>query len=266
MRGRLLLGPMAALLAAAVGPLPPAAAVDHNNVDAGRPLSFEDAESIAYRERAVEGGIMLRDGRGRRLGAQAHLGFLYGFALNSHLGMEAVPAVGGRPGSDRTGTDLDELSIGAFHNFNREYDGRPALSLRGDVSLPVGREARGLGVRLRGIASRAAGQYGRLHLNVDLPFEPDAERGERELQPALLVGYTHPLGHPRRFDRTGLAELGVRSGATSGSGPVFLAGIGLRQQMTVRSVFDVGLEADIAGGGGAPRDRFRLAAGYSVSY
>ena len=31
-------------------------AVDHNNIDASRPLSFDDAEAIAYRERAVESG------------------------------------------------------------------------------------------------------------------------------------------------------------------------------------------------------------------
>ncbi len=32
-------------------------AIDHNNIDAGRPLGFDDAEAVAYRERAVEAGI-----------------------------------------------------------------------------------------------------------------------------------------------------------------------------------------------------------------
>ena len=38
----------------ALGATLPGFAVDHNNIDAGRPLDFDDAEAIAYREKALE--------------------------------------------------------------------------------------------------------------------------------------------------------------------------------------------------------------------
>lgn len=244
----------------------PALAVDHNNLDAERPLAFDDAEAIAYRERAIEGGLVLRGPRGRPVGLAAHLEFLYGVALNSHVSIGASPSIGGRAGSQRTSFDLEDVSLGAFYNFNREGKGTPAFAVRGDLFLPTARDSSGVGFRVRGIMSRAAGQYGRLHLNVDLNAEPSARQGEREFRPGLILGYSRPLGYPRRFTRTGVAEVGVQTSARRGTGPVVLAGIGLRQQVTVRSVFDVGIEADVAGFDGAPRDRVRVIAGYSAGY
>lgn len=254
------------LLLVVLLPAGPASGVDHNNLDAERPLSFDDAEPIAYRERAVEGGLVLRDPRGRSLGLKAHTEFLYGLAMNSHVSLGLSPAIGGRADSERTGPDLGDLSVGAFHNFNREYNGTPAFALRGDLSLPTGRDSRGVGVRLRGIASRRVGQYGRLHVNLDLKFETDARRGEREFQPGLILGYSRPVGYPRRFDRTLIAEVGVQAGPRSGTGPVILTGVGLRQQVTPRSVLDLGLGSDLAGSGGVPRDTIRLIAGYSTAF
>jgi hypothetical protein len=244
----------------------PALAVDHNNIDEGRPLGFDDAEAIAYRERSVEGGLVLRSPQGHGLGLQGHPEFLYGFALDSHASIGVSPAIGGRSDSERTSFDVGDVTLSAFHNFNREVNGTPAFSVRGDLFLPSGRDSRGVGFRVRGILSRKAGQYGRLHLNLDLDGAPSADRGERRYQPGLILGYSRPLGYPRQFHRTGVAEVGVRSGARSGTGAVIHAGLGLRQQVTVRSVFDVGVEADVAGFDGAPRDRARLIAGYSVGY
>ena len=37
----------------------PARAVDHNNLDAGRPLRFDDAEPLAFREQSLELGFSL---------------------------------------------------------------------------------------------------------------------------------------------------------------------------------------------------------------
>jgi hypothetical protein len=250
-----------ALLAAA-----PASAVDHNNIDAGRPLRFEDAESIAFREQALELGLELAFPRHRAVGLAAHAEYLYGFALDSHAGIGFAPSIGGRAGSRDTSFDVGDVSLGVFHNFNREYGNTPAFAVRGDVILPTGDESSGTELRLRGIASKTVRQYGRLHLNVDLEYASDAEEGERELRPGIVVGYSHPLGYPRRFDRTGLAELALEYGPESGTGPVLSVGAGFRQQVTVRSVLDLGLQSDIASSRGAPRDRLRLIAGYSTAF
>lgn len=261
MKRTLLLTVLAALCLAA-----PAQAVDHNNIDAGRPLSFDDAESIAFRERALELGLGVGVPRGRAAGLSAGIEWLYGFRPNSHLSIGLDPSIGGRAGSAETRFDVGDLELGLFHNFNREYGSTPAFSLRGDVSLPTGRDSRGVDFRLRGIASKTVDQYSRLHLNVDLNVATDAEEGERSFRPGVILGYSRPLGYPRRFDRTGVAELAVQMGPESGRGPVVSLGIGLRQQVTVKSVFDAGVQSDVASSRGAARDRLRFTAGYATAF
>jgi len=258
---RLLLTAVAVLFLSA-----PAHAVDHNNVDEGRPLSFDDAEAVALHERSIEGGVLLRDPGGRPIGLQGQLEFLYGFALNSHVSIGVSPSIGGRADSSRTSFDVGDVTVGALHSFSREIGNTPAFALRGDLFLPTGRDSRGVGLRLRGILSKTAKQYDRVHLNLDLNVKSSARAGEREFTPALILGYTRPVGYPRQFTRTALAEVGVQAGSRKGTGPVILVGIGLRQQVTVRSVVDLGLESDIVGFDQVPRDRIRLIAGYSVGY
>ena len=219
-------------------------AIDHDNIDAGRPLLFDDATSIAYRERALEIGA------DRGLSAE----YLYGFARNTHLSI----------GFASYSTDRQEASIGLFRSLNRETLGTPAAAVRADVTLG---SSQGPRLRLRGILSRTVRQYSRLHLNADATVNFRPTNGERAVQPALILGLTRPLGYPTRFDRTGLAEIAVRSGERNGSGAVVSAGVGLRQQVTVRSVFDVGLQSDIAAvGRDTNRTGVRLVTGYSTQF
>lgn len=241
-------------------------AIDHNNIDAGRPLGFDDAEAVAYRERAVEAGLgasFPNDGQG---GLGLGLEFLYGFALNSHLSLDLDPSVGGRAGSDETRFDAGDLSVGLLHNFNREVGNMPAFALRSDVSFPTGRDSDGVNVRLRGIMSKYLRQYERIHLNLDGTYLSEPEENERRFQPAFIVGLSKPLGYPRTFNRTGLAEIGVRQSDTFGTGPIVRLGLGVRQQVTVRSVIDVGVQSDVIASRNAPHDDFRIVGGYSVSF
>lgn len=244
----------------------PALAVDHNNIDAKRPLSFDDAETISFGEQALELGLGLGWPRRRPLGLALDAEYLYGFALNTHLSVGFDPSIGGRAHSRDKRFDFGDVSLGVHHNFNREYGSTPALALRGDAYFPTGRGSHGVGFRLRGIASKHAGQYGRLHVNVDLNANPGAARGERNFHPGVVVGYSRPLGYPTRFTTTGLAEVSVRAGEETGTGAVFGIGFGIRKQVGVRSVFDAGIQSDVAGWDGAARDRIRLIAGYSYGF
>lgn len=261
MKRMFLLGGVTSLLLTA-----PALAVDHNNIDSGRPLRFDDAEAIAYREHAIEAGLNARWPRGSRLGGGFEVEYLHGFAMNSHWIIGIDPTFGGRAGSDDTRFDVGELNLGVFHNFNREFGNTPAFAVRADAYLPTGRDASGVGFRLRGIASKQATQYGRVHLNVDLNAETNAGKGERTFHPGATIGFTHPIGYPTRFTTTGLAELAVQAGPESGRGPVVSVGVGLRKQVGVRSVFDIGIQSDLVGFNGAARDHIRLIAGYSVGF
>lgn len=250
------------LLAASALAAGPAWAVDHNNIDAGRPLSFDDAEAIAYREHALEAGLSFRRPRRGRLGGGFGFEYLHGFALNSHWIVGLDPTFGGPDNR----FDPGDVNLGVFHNFNREFGNTPAFSVRADAYLPSGCGSRGLGFRVRAIAGKQATRYGRVHLNVDLNAETSSGRGERSFHPGATLGFTHPIGYPRRFTTTGLAELSVRGGPESGRGPVVTVGLGLRKQVGVRSVVDVGIQSDLAGFNGAGRDHLRIIAGYSVGF
>jgi hypothetical protein len=240
----------------------PAAAVDHNNIDANRPLSFDDAYSIGFGEKSLEFGAALVKPKNGKSGIEGEVEYLYGFAPNSHLNLGIDPSYM----NDGNGRRLDagDVSIGVFHNFNRELEGKPAFAIRADAALPTGRGSSGVDVRLRGIVTRTVNQYGRLHLNLDLGLNQKAAGSERKFVPGVVLGYSRPLGYPTRFNRTGLAELRVQANPDKGQSTLIGIGVGLRQQIGVNSVFDIGVQSDLAGG--ANRDNLQLVAGYSTQF
>ena len=241
----------------------PVQAVDHNNLDAGRPLSFDDADSIAAGEQSLELGASVLLPGDSTVGGAFEVEYLYGFARNSHVILGIDPVVGGRVDSEATDFDPGDLSISLFHNFNREYGNTPAFSLRADADFPTGSDSLGVDFRLRGIASKTLRQYDRLHLNLDLELKTATDGEERSVIPGMILGYSTPIGYPRRFDRTLVAETGVRLNDHSEGGVNFLVGVGLRQQISPRTVLDIGLEGDIAT---EDRGQVKLTVGYSLGF
>lgn len=240
----------------------PSWAVDHNNLDAGRPLDFDDAEAIAYREKAFEFGAAITKPKSGKMSVEGAAEFLYGFAPNSHISLDFDPGYTGENGGRRR-FDVGDVGIGFFHNFNRESGNTPAFAVRTDAYLPTGRDSSGVDLRLRGIASKQFRQYDRLHLNLDLTLNNSAA-GERKTQPGVVLGYSRPLGYPTRFDRTLLAQAAYRTNSERGENGISTLGLGLRQQVSVRSVFDIGLKSDVSGG--RNRDSLQLVAGYSTQF
>lgn len=246
----------------------PARAIDHDNIDGGRPLLFDDAESIAFRERASEFGLSAYSPfRRRGLGLGFSTEYLYGFQVNSHYSIDLDSSIGSRSESSDKRFDVGNIGLGLFHNFNRETLKTAAYSARGDIYLPTGRGARGVEFRLRGIMSRTFNQYSRFHINVDANVQTNPGGGDRSFIPAVTVGFTRPLGYPTYFNRTGLAEIGVRASQESGRGAIFYGGVGIRQQVSVRSALDIGVRSDFAATNtGAARDNVSLIAGYSTQF
>lgn len=241
-------------------------AVDHNNLDAGRPLSFDDAEAIAFREHAMEVGVGGISPNGAPVGIALSSEFLYGFALNSHLSLDVDAAAGSRVGTSERDFRISNLNLGLFHNFNREFGNVPAFSLKAEVTYPTEKGAKGIEVHLRGIASKVLIQYDRIHLNLDGVVISAPESSERRFRPGIILGYTKPIGYPRSFIRTGVAEVSLQTPEQKGTGPVLSLGIGLRQQVTIRSVFDIGIRSDILAVNEAPHEDFKVIAGYSISF
>lgn len=240
----------------------PAFAVDHDNIDAHRPLDFDDAETIAFREKSLEFGASVIKPQNGKAGVAGEIEYLYGFQKNWHLSIGFDPSLLSDGNSRRA--DIGDVSLGVQHNFNRETESSPAFGFRADATLPTGRNSRGLDFRLRGIASRKLGAYGRVHLNLDLNVEGRARDGESSTRSGAILGYSQPLGYPSRFDRTLVAQIGVRANEQRGESAITTLGVGLRQQITPQSVFDIGFKSDVSGG--ANRDTLQLVAGYSKAF
>lgn len=255
----ILLGAIAAALSVAERAL----AVDHNNIDANRPLNFDDADSIGFREQALDLGGALLIPEGESVGGEFEIEYLYGFAPNTHLNIGIDPII--EEDNDETEFSIGDLSVGVLHNFNREYNNTPAFALRGDAAFPTGNDSEGVDFRLRGIASKTVGQYNRLHLNLDANFTTATEDGNRSFVPGAILGYSRPIGYPTNFTRTFLAEVGVRGSEIEDDGTVVTLGAGLRQQIGYQSVLDLGIQGDIAGEEGEPNE-LRLVAGYSFAF
>ena len=238
-------------------------AVDHNNLDAGRPLDFDDAYSIAYREQAVEFGVNLSKPKTGKTEVGGKVEYLYGFAKNSHLSIDMHPHWASEDNGKRR-FDRGDVGIGVFHNFNREHGNTPALALRADAYLPTGRDSEGVDYRLRAIATKQVRQYGRLHVNLDLNVDSRAPRGQRSVLPGVILGYSQPIGYPTRFDRTLLAQVGYRVNPLRGEDGITTVGLGLRQQIGVTGVLDVGVLSDLTGG--SSREKWKLTVGYSRQF
>jgi hypothetical protein len=235
---------------------------DHNNVDAGRPLRFDDASSIAFGERAIEWGVGGNLGRGRNNSAEGALEFKYGFAKNQDFGIAWHPQYAGASQRFTAG----ELEFSHFRQLQREIDSSPALAYRMKIGVPMDRGEPGVELGLRGILSTTLRQYDKIHFNVDLSYLTEPDAGERDLTWGLLVGYSNPLGAPTQFDKTLVAQFGLEQSRRAGEGWFSTLGIGLRQQIAEQAVFDLGLESEIWKDAASKPSGLRITLGYSVGF
>lgn len=235
---------------------------DHNNVDAGRPLLFDDANSIAFRERAMEFGLSLDTFRRRAANYGFKTEFKYGFAKNQDIGISFDPVY---DGADRR-FDAGNVELAYFNALRREINDSPALAYRVEFGLPIGRGSRGVEAKFRVIATKALQQYDKLHLNLDVIGSTSPKSGERRVAFGAILGYTNPLGYPKRFDTTLAAEFGVQQSRIDGQGYVGTAGVGIRRQLSPRTVLDIGIQSDVFATRGAAQSPFRLSLGYSVGF
>lgn len=235
---------------------------DHNNIDAGRPLRFDDASSIAFRERAFEFGLNLDTFRRRASNYGFKTEFKYGFAKNQDIGISFDPVY---DGADRR-FDAGNIELAYFNSLRREINDSPALAYRVEFGLPTGRGSHGVEAEFRAIATKSLRQYDKLHLNLDVIASTSPRPGERRVTFGAILGYTNPLGYPKRFDTTLAAEFGIQQSRIDGQGYVGTAGVGIRRQLSPRTVLDIGVLADVFATRGAAQSPFRLSLGYSVGF
>lgn len=187
-------------------------ATDHANMESNRPLRFDDAMSAKFGERSVSLGVMAGDDQ-----SEFSVELKSGFAPNRHAAIRLVSADSG-----------SGIELSYFAGVHREIRGDPALAYKIEVFAPSDNDK--AHAKLRLIASKTAQRYDRIHFNIDL------ETGPKE-GAAFILAYSKPLGVPRRFDSTFVAEVGAR---TINDETWF--GLGIRHQADPKSVIDAGIE------------------------
>ncbi|MGH7629733.1 MAG: hypothetical protein ACREOF_10215 [Gemmatimonadales bacterium] len=226
-----------------LGPAGLAAQIDYRNTDDDRPTLVEDAYPI---ERyAFELLLPYRFER-ERDGSQAHLSELemeHGAFMNAHVGVKALLAAVRSPGSAALPADTDwglaGIRLFGLYNFFTEGPVLPAVSLRGDLGLPVGSLA---GDAVRGmvklVATRSWGRT-RFHANVARGFGSETEVSSVEPLPRWLWGGAID----RTLFRQSLLLLGeVYALEPVGDEPTEInATIGARWQWRPTAVLDVGI-------------------------
>ncbi len=204
-------------------------ASDHNNLEPSRPLSVEDAYSIAYGEREIQMGISAYGRQNNRPLYSLRSEFQYGFAKNRDFSIAFESLYPHAPTS---------FEASYFENLNRETEKAPALGFRVST-MQAGSQS---STEFTLAATKAWHQYDKLHANLGLD--------SREA-PKFILGYSSPIGYPRRFDTTAVGEFVYQNGVGS-------VGIGLRRQVSAQGVVDLG----VASGGG----QSRLILGYSFGF
>ena len=251
-------GVVAALLV--LGYAATAAALDHKNLDAGRPLRVEDAYTISTGEIALEAGagfsLDRHDARGR-----FPVELLWGAVPNLQLGVGSTLLTD--PRSVEEPARSGDLTLSGLYNLNQETLWVPAFGAKLEVELPTGVRSSGVDVELKGIVTKSIGRLG-VHLNAAGLFTGDPGDDERGARWEVVLGASYPIGAPHYTRLTVVADLIAEQAHRHGDSDVVGAEIGVRYQLTSRTVWDVGIGTEFAG----PVDRTRLlfTTGLSVGF
>jgi hypothetical protein len=238
-----------------------AAAIDHKNLDGGRPLRLEDAYAISTGELALEvgAGFTLRR-RGDDRGFFP-IELLYGALPNFQIGVGTTLSTDARDIDEPTRSG--DVRIGALYNLNQETLVMPAFGVKVEVELPTGVESKGVDVEMKGIVTKSVERLS-VHFSGAYLFLTDSARGERDGRYELVLGGSYPIGAPKFTRATLVADVFTEQSTHRGESNVVGTELGLRYQLTPSMVWDVGVGAEFAG----PSDRspFFLATGLSWAF
>lgn len=243
------------------GIVPSAYAIDHKNLDEGRPLRLEDAYPIARGEWAVEAGVgftLQRRGPDR---AVFPLEILYGAYRNLQLGLGSRLSTA--PHEIDEQSKSGDLRVSALYNFNQETLTVPALGMKLTVNLPTGVDSSGVDVEVKGILTKSFDRLS-LHLNAAYELLSGTRGDERDGRYQFILGASYPIGAPLYTRTTLVADVFVQQAPRRRESEAFGTEIGFRHQLTSRIVWDAGLGSEFAGP--ADRSTFFFTTGVSVGF
>lgn len=224
---------------------PAQAQIDYRNLDDHRPVRTEDAYPV---ERYAFELLLAYDYQNTAGDREAHIfspELAYGVLGNTQVGIRLPLAM--LELADASDWGFAGPRLFGLYNFNTDSPHLPALSIRADLSLPVGHlSGSETQLTLKGIATRGWGRT-RLHLNGTVRL-------------GRAAGISSVGGEPRwslsvAGDRTlvrqsilVIGELGVLD--PSDSPATVLTSLGVRYQLTPSLVLDGGLSRQMASGVG----------------
>jgi hypothetical protein len=236
-------------------------AIDHGNLDEGRPLRLEDAYTIAHGEITLETGVGYqspREGSGQFIFPVA---VLWGAYPNFHV--EIGTALFTSPRQVEGPRHSGDLRLGALYNLNQETLTLPAFGIKAEAILPTGTDSSGTDFELKGIITKGIGRLS-FHLNAGYEFIGSPEPGWRDGGYRLVFGSSYPVGAPMYTRTTILADIFFDQSHRRGERETAGVEAGFRHQLTERSVLDAGIGTEVRGA----RDRadFFVTAGLSTAF
>src|SRR5262245_28866452 len=162
-----------------------AEAIDHKNLDEGRPTRLEDAYPIAHGEISIETGAgfaLLKHGPNRGF---FPIEILYGALPNLQVGIGSTLFTDPHATDDRPKSG--DLRANALYNVNQETLTLPAFAAKLSLTAPTGVDAHGYGIELKGIVTKS---FDRLSLHFDGGYEflTGSTRTERDGRYELALG------------------------------------------------------------------------------
>jgi hypothetical protein len=224
------------LLFALAWPSRAEAQIDYRNLDDDRPTHVEDAyplERFAFELITPYRGVRFRGGQTLHAIIPE---IEYGVLRNAQVGLKLPVAAVDGAGSTNWG--LSGVRWFALYNFNTESPVLPAVSVRGDVVLPLGGFG---GDATRGsvkvLATRSFGRS-RLHLNAEYGFGD----GESALVEGIDRWWYGAAVDRTLFRRSTLVVAEVYALREADGVPVEVnATLGVRYQWTPTAVLDLGV-------------------------
>src|SRR5262245_51991060 len=206
-----------------------AEAIDHKNLDEGRPARVEDAYPIAHQEVAFEVGAgfaLLRRG--------ANQGFfpieiLYGALPNLQVSLGSTLFTQPHEIDDRPKSG--DLRASALYNFNQETLTLPAFAAKLSLTVPTGVDAHGYGIALKGIVTKSIDRLS-FHLNGGYEFLTGSTETERDGRYELAVGASYPIAAPTFTRAVVVADVFAEQSVTRGESTVVGTEVGIRYQLT----------------------------------
>jgi hypothetical protein len=236
-------------------------AIDHDNLDEGRPLRIEDAYPIAAGEWAIETGAGFSALRRSRTQGFFPIDVLYGLAPNLQVSLGSTLLTDPRRVEGQTKSG--DLQLSGLYNFNQETLSLPAFGLRLTLNVPTGIESSGVDFRVKGLVTKSIGRLS-IHFNPAYEVFSGTKPFERASRYDLALGASYPVGAPKHTLTTLLGDVFTEQVSRRGDPQIVGAEIGIRHQWTPWTVLDAGVGTEFAGP--ANRASIFLTAGFSVGF